>query len=116
MLDFVSNNLNEIVLDTKLFDKLKRAFPEIVHKVHERRHRCDVVLAAPLFNDMLKKRDEELLGADAKVPWTMIGVALACAFMYKELIRVVAFGPVVPAVNILTLIGVAYYVFQQIKS
>lgn len=116
--DFIAQHFTDIEQDATLLETLNSgAFPDIMNKVREQRGRREIVLAAPIFREPKKKsEEEELLSANVKFPWSTIGVAAVCVVFYRELIRVVAFGPVVPVVNVLTLVGVAYYVYQQLKT
>lgn len=95
---------------------MNEEFPTLLADVMELRRIAYPSPPSQLLIDhtLLVKRKVEEKRNNIHLPWWSMVMAILLSFVYREVVTVVALGPLIPIINIAGLLGLVYYFYRTV--
>jgi hypothetical protein len=95
---------------------LRQDFPDTLNRVFTARLAAHPLPPshALMEHTMGNKRKQEEVEAAPPFPWWALGAGIVLFYLYAQLSRIVALGPLVPVVNVIFIVGMAWYIGKDV--
>lgn len=117
--DMVNNRIDNENPENSIIQHLRDEYPDLIPELLKMRQIAFPMPPSQLLVEQVALSKDEvnkIQQAQESTPWWAIVMIALALVSYNYLLRVVAFGPLIPAINLFGALGLGYYFYTMLQS